>query len=280
MRTMKVDPRNKINDLDGKEWVKSTASVWYQRGLGKEHPHAHYEKQHPAPFAFLMVERLLKFFTKKGDVVLDPFCGVGSTLKACALNGRRGIGIELGKKWAALAKKRLANEANEGFEQELICGDCREVLPKMKSESVDFIVTSPPYWGILAKPADYRVKEERISKGLDTKYSDDERDLGNIEDYERFLDQLGTVFAECYRILANRKYMVVVVSDFRHGNEFYHFHSDVVRQMEHMGFTSKGLIIYVKNAKKLYPYGYPYDFVPSIIHEYLLVFRREQEDSI
>ena len=130
-----VDPRNMLNELTGKEWIQETVSVWYQRGLGKGHPHTFYERQHPAPFAYLMIQRLLRFFTKKGDLVLDPFCGVGSTLKACALNGRRGVGIELIEKWVELTKKRLATEANKGPEQKIIQGDSREVMRQFEDEA-------------------------------------------------------------------------------------------------------------------------------------------------
>lgn len=81
----KYDQRNKLNDLTGKEWMPETKSFWYQKGLGKSHPHAQIEKQHPAPFSFQDISRLVNFFTKEGDTVLDPFSGVGSTVKAANL---------------------------------------------------------------------------------------------------------------------------------------------------------------------------------------------------
>jgi len=274
-------PRNRLNELTGKEWVKETASVWYQRGLGKDHPHTHFERQHPAPFAYLMIERLLRFFTKPGDLVLDPFAGVGSTLKACALNGRRGVGIELYSKWVDLARERLSVEVNSSTDpsrrQRIIQGDSREVLRRFPDEHFDFIVTSPPYWSILGKPPDHRVKEERLSQNLATDYGRDPRDLGTISTYSSFLEELKTVFTQCFRTLRTNKYMVVVVSDFRHGTEYVMYHSDVGRIMKEIGFTLKGVTIFVKNSKKLYPYGYPYEYVPNIHHEYLLIFKKEQE---
>ena len=79
-----VDPRNKLNELNGTEWLPETKSFWFQKGLGSKHAHAQIERLHPAPYSFKDVMRLIKFFTKSGDTVLDPFSGIGSTMKACA----------------------------------------------------------------------------------------------------------------------------------------------------------------------------------------------------
>lgn len=274
-----IDPRNKLNELTGKEWIRETVSVWYQRGLGKEHPHTLYERQHPAPFAYLMIQRLLLFFTKKGDLVLDPFSGVGSTLKACALNKRRGVGIELIEKWVELTRKRLTAEARDDSEQKIIQGDNREIMRQFEDEKFDFIVTSPPYWTILNKPPDHRVKEERLKENLDTRYSTDPRDLANIQEYDVFLKELKKVFSECFRTLKMGKYMAVVVADFRHKSKYTLYHADICNIMTEVGFTPKGMTIFVKNAKKLYPYGYPYEYVPNIHHEYILIFKKEQQSG-
>jgi len=273
-----VHPENRLNELTGKEWVKETASVWFQRGLGKTHPHTYYERQHPAPFPYLMVERLLGFFTKKGDKVLDPFCGVASTLKACALMGRRGVGIELVKKWVRLSQERLEKETTDHSEQELIEGDARDVLKNFDMKSFDFVVTSPPYWQILNKPADHRVKEERLKENLDTRYSYDPNDLANIPDYNQFLSELQKVWRECHRVLKTGKYMSVVIGDFRHKSKYFAYHSDIIKTMEEVGFTLKGITIFVQNAKKLYPYGYPYEFVPNIHHQYIMIFKKSKEN--
>jgi len=102
-------PKNVLNDLTGTEWIQETSTIWYQRGLGQKHQHAKIELEHPAPFPYSMIERLVKFFTKKDQLVLDPFCGVASTLKACALTQREGVGIELVKKWVDLSKKTISS---------------------------------------------------------------------------------------------------------------------------------------------------------------------------
>src|SRR3989344_5733299 len=86
---------NGLNDLTAAEWIPETISVFVQKGLGAGSEEAKIERQHPAPYSFQDVARLIRFFTKKDDLILDPFCGVGSTLKACAINNRRGIGIEI-----------------------------------------------------------------------------------------------------------------------------------------------------------------------------------------
>src|SRR5699024_5931785 len=192
LKNGKYDERNKLNDLTGKQWIPETKSYFYQKGLGSAHPHAQIEKQHPAPFSYQDILRLIEMFTKRGDTVLDPFLGVGSTLKAAALSERLGTGIELSEKWSSLAKERLDFEVGEGTAQKynILTGDSREVLKEIERESIDFIVTSPPYWAILNKKADHKVKKTRLSQDLDTNYSSNTLDLGNIDEYPVFLEIL------------------------------------------------------------------------------------------
>ena len=277
-----IDPRNTLNDLTAKEWIIETISVWNQRGLGASHPDARIERQHPAPFSFTDVSRLVRFFTKRGQLVLDPFVGIGSTLKACALEGRQGVGIELNPHFAELTRERIRTEVRDMFstadEQQVLEGDARDLLPGIADESVDFIVTSPPYWAILKKE-DHKVRQERIANGLSTDYGNDPKDLGQISSYDEFLRELIAIFSECQRVLKRGKFMTIVVSDFRDKSRYVMFHSDLAQELEAIGLEMRGLKVLHQRHKKVYPYGYPYSYVPNIHHQYILVLQRPRAEK-
>lgn len=275
----KKHKRNKLNDLSGKEWIQETKSFFFQKGLGANSKTAKYEKMHPAPFSFTDVSKLLRFFTKRGGKVLDPFLGVGSTIKACLEMGREGFGVELSEKWCSITKRRLKEECNYEIDDEhLIWGDSRNLLNYFQPETFDFIVTSPPYWKILNKDKDYKAKE-RINNGYDINYSNGNGlDLGNIESYERFLEEITDIFFKCYEVLKKEKYMCIVVSDFRHKSEFVPYHADLIYKLTSPAvknrFSLQGIKILIQNAKKLFPYGYPFSYVENIHHQYILVLKK------
>jgi DNA modification methylase len=268
---------NRLNDLTAKEWIPETVSVWIQKGLGNGHAHAQIERQHPAPFSFQDVGRLIRFFTKAGELVLDPFVGVGSTLKAAAIEGRRGIGVELNKKYVELARLRLktelADEPKACLEQRVIRGDARLVIPKIPADSVRLVVTSPPYWNILHKQ-DHKARQERIAHGLDTQYSLDHDDLGNIEDYSAFLKALADTLALTRQCLTDGGHLCLVVGDFRQKSRYFMFHADIAREMEARGFTLKGIKILYQRHKRVFPYGYPYSYVPNLHHQYIVILAK------
>lgn len=278
-----IDKRNTLNDLTGKEWLPETKSYFYQKGLGAEHKEAQIERQHPAPFSFQDIEKLILFFTKRGMSVLDPFGGVGSTAKACALLGRVCTSIELSEKYHALSIERLETEVGSGTSNahHFINGDSCALLPTIADNSFDFIVTSPPYWGILNKQ-DQKVKKERVAHNLDTKYSEDNRDLGNVVDYTQFLDILcNNVFMQCARVLCAGKYMAIIVSDFRDKQSFVSFHSDLIQRLNGAQISTgetlylQGVKILIQNHKSLLPYGYPFSYVENIHHQYVLIFQKK-----
>lgn len=272
--TRVVHPRNALNDLTSTEWLPETISVWNQRGLGASHEDAQIERQHPAPFSFTDIARLVRFFTKRGHKVLDPFVGVGSTLKACALEGREGVGFELNPKYARLAQERLVAEVRiaNPAKQEVLVGDARDLIGKMAADSVDFVVTSPPYWNILHKE-DHKAEQERKANDLDTRYSDDVRDLGNVADYDVFLHELSGILGGCGRVLRAKKYMAVIVSDFRDKSRYVMFHADIAQKLEEHGFELRGITILYQRHKRIFPYGYPYAFVPNIHHQYIVLMQ-------
>lgn len=281
-----IDPRNTLNDLNGSQWLPETKSFFYQKGLGSKHPHAKIERQHPAPYSFQDIAHLITFFTKKGMHVLDPFGGVGSTAKACELEGRICTSIELQPRWNDLAIQRLEVEVGAGTSDKhnFILGDSRIELKRFADSSFDFMVTSPPYWSILNKKADHKVMKERVANNLATNYSDDdENDLANVQSYEEFLQVLvNDVFMECARVLRPKKYMCLVVSDFRNKSEFISFHSDLIQAMNKRTTSDgykvilQGVKVLLQNHKTLLPYGYPFAYVENIHHQYILIFRKDK----
>jgi DNA modification methylase len=279
-----VDSRNKLNNLLGKEWLPETKSYFFQKGLGSKHPHAKIEIMHPAPFSFQDISRLITFFTKRGQEILDPFGGVGSTAKACEIEQRRCTSIELSERWHHLAIERLESEVGTGAstKHNFINGDSKIELKKFDDQTFDFIVTSPPYWSILNKKADHKVKNTRLKKELATNYSNqDTSDLSNIENYDEFKNILvNEIFLQCARVLKLNKYMCIIVSDFRNKSEFISFHSDLIQSLNKREIDNQTLLviqgvkILIQNHKSLLPYGYPFSYVENIHHQYVLVFRK------
>jgi site-specific DNA-methyltransferase (adenine-specific) len=93
------------SDITKKEFIEWTNGVWSFMGESKT------RVGHPAPFPVELPRRCIKLFTFVGDTVLDPFLGSGSTLIACVLTNRKGIGIEIDKGYCKVAKERLIKKA-------------------------------------------------------------------------------------------------------------------------------------------------------------------------
>lgn len=93
------------SDISRVEFMDWTNGVWTFSGESKK------KVGHPTPFPVELPRRCIKLFTFRGDTVLDPFLGSGSTLLACVLTGRKGIGIEIDKNYCELSKQRLIKEA-------------------------------------------------------------------------------------------------------------------------------------------------------------------------
>jgi len=256
-----VDPERRANQLAGKDWLKNSISVWHDIAKTKE------EKalKHPAAFPEMMVARLIaSFLNRKDAVILDPFLGSGSTLAAAAKHGHKGVGFEIYDEFLLKAAARLAPFKKQC---KIVNDSSFHITKHLTENSVDMVVTSPPYWNILNRNRTADYKDIRT-------YGTANSDLGNIDDYHVFLDQLIEVMRGVYAVLKPRSYCVVNVMDIRVKDRLYPFHSDLYTRMETLGFQLDDIIIWDRRSEynNLRPLGYPYKFRLNRVHEYLLIF--------
>jgi DNA modification methylase len=270
-------PRD-LNELDGRRWAHASKSV-------EEYPDTRSDKQrfHGAAFPESLARQQIEIFTKRGQVVLDPFVGVGTTLDACANLGRRGIGIDLSQEFIDLARQDLAEHPNRG-DQTLIVDDARRLAQHVAPGSVDLVLTSPPYGSLLKNVKGsfaYKWREHSTLNAIanPAPYSADPEDLGNLT-YDDFLGAIGTTLRETLTALKPKGYAVWVIKDFRalkDGVPYVNLHGDVIMQAQLSGFTLWDLRIYDQTRfRPLVCLGFPSrNFYLNIGHSYLLVFRKQ-----
>ncbi|MBU0459707.1 MAG: site-specific DNA-methyltransferase [Nanoarchaeota archaeon] len=281
----KVAIGNKLNELSAQEWLKFT-KTWF---VHNPPPRKKNEVLHPAKYPESMIEEFVKFFTKKGQLVFDPFLGTGSTLVACHNAERNGVGIELQEKYSQIARQRLQEMESQlklvddgarlNCKQLVIQGDSFKIADYWKEYSlpeIDFLITSPPYGPMLNKKG--LASKEREDKGLDTKYSEEEQDLGNVQDYDLFVEKLVDLFSGMKKLLKVGAYLVVILQNYREGSEFRTLAWDFAASMR-KHFTLSGVKVWCQDNKTLYPYGYRYSFVPNVHHHYCLIFKKVEEKN-
>jgi DNA modification methylase len=259
----------RANDLDGKTWTKYSISIWSDIYKTQEE----ISLGHPAIFPIALVTRLIEAFTNHNDrVVLDPFAGVGSSIVAAQRLGKNGIGIELSPEFVCKAQTRCSQKTLFSESQgsgNIYQGNALHLLDYVQANSVDFVVTSPPYWNILTEKRTADYKEIRH-------YGDEEADLGKIDNYQEFLQKLEDVFNQVYQAMRPGAYCCVIVMDIRKKEKFYPFHSDIADFMQKIGFIYDDIIIWDRRHEynNMRPLGYPAVFRINKAHEYILIFQK------
>jgi len=293
-------PGNTLNELTGEEWLYFTKSVWttaYPSELGHAARRVHGANKPPR-----LMARLIEFFTRSGDLVLDPFAGVGGTLLGAAIarGPRRAIGIELEPRWSAVFHDvvRAALAERDGLGPDLVdlgpndpggqrtfipaglelrIGDTLALLPAIPDCSIDFVATDPPYNVQLPLTmSGGPLAEEHANRRTDyAMVTQDPADLANSPDYATYLDRMEQVFVEVQRVLRPGRYATVIVRDAYQEGRYLFTAADLGARATRAGLTVKGDIIWYQAGTRLRPYGYPKAFVPNIAHQHIVVLRRE-----
>jgi DNA modification methylase len=287
-----VHKDNTLNELSGDEWLYFTKSLWttaYPSELGHALRKAHGANKPPR-----LMARLIEFFTKPGELVLDPFAGVGGTLLGAAIcrSPRRALGFEIDQRWADVYASVVTSCAGEELADlgtsdpggprrfdasgsQLVVGDAVALLADLADSSVDFIATDPPYnpqlkltmaGGALAE----KFANRRTDYAMVTSHAGD---IANSATYEEYLDRMEGVILGLRRVLRDGRYAAVIVRDAYQDGRYRFTGADLAVRAEKVGFVTKGDLIWYQAGTRLRPYGYPRSFVPNIVHQHILVLR-------
>jgi DNA modification methylase len=262
-------PDNTLNELSGEAWLYFTKSVWttaYPSELGHTRRRAHGANKPPR-----LMARLIEFFTRTGELVLDPFAGTGGTLLGAAIarGPRRALGIELDARWAAIYRDVVAEAVAERDGQgplladlgnqdpggprsfdpsgcELRVGDAFAILPTLADESVDFVATDPPYNVQLPMTmAGGRLAEAHANRRTDyAMVSTDPADVANLPSYAAFLDRMTEVLAELARVLRRGRYASLIVRDAYQDGRYRFTGADLAGRAASVGLVPKGDLVW------------------------------------
>ncbi len=268
--------RNKLNNLDSKAWLKFQKS-WF---VHNPPPRRKDVLQHPAKFPETLAQEFIEFFTKRGQTVLDPMMGTGSAIVACLRSGRRGVGIELNQHYFRIAEAIVADERRalkrlpKSREPVLIHADASRAA-ELKLPRLDYVITSPPYWDMLRARGAETQKKRRATPGLDVFYSDDPRDLGNVADYDEFVERLAQIYEGLCPFLRDRAYLTIIVKNVKKGGRIYPLAWDLARRLGRT-YTLKDERVWAQDNQRLAPYGLGNAWVSNTFHHYCLQFRKEE----
>jgi len=264
---------NRVNDLTGREWVFWTRSV-----ITKPYPpnlqHA-LRNRHGGQKPPDLCADLLRIFTKEGQSVLDPFMGVGGTLLGASLSGRSAVGVEINPAWIEIYREVCAREGLTA--QQAVEGDAREVLLKLGDRTFDCVLTDVPYWsmdtvsrsrgtykkvGSAARP----VRASKLSAFQSSAY----------RSKEEWLTRMAEIFALAASLLKPRGYLLAFIGDMYRDNEYHCLSAELAAAIGRIpGLVWKANLVWYDVSKKLHLYGYQYSYIPSLIHQNILVFRKE-----
>lgn len=273
-----------FNGLSPREWTLLSRNVWSDLSSPRHKRHL----QHGAVFPAKLADRLIQMYSGEGDLVLDPFAGIGTTLVAAKRLKRNSVGFELNPDFAKLAQEWFDEDSADLFsdnlnQQELIIGDCRSVDSVLMENSVQVTITSPPYANFIQRSIADRAKTHKKSRivlhnnSRVRQYSENEYDFGNLE-YEEFLEESKSLFAKILKITKPNGYAIWVVKDYRlpPKRPYISMHSDLAQVAQATGWLWHDLIVWDQNEQRsLVLLGYPTRFYTNQNCSFLVVLRKD-----
>lgn len=258
----------KYNDLDMEHWkdyddiITDTLWIIDKRDNSGVHSGAYHGN-----FVPQIPNQLLRRYTKKGDLILDPFMGSGTTLIEAQRLGRNGIGIELQNNVAKEAYSRIVKEQNKDCFEKIFVGDSRnidvsDILKGINRKMVQFIIYHPPYWDIIH-------------------FSGDERDISNTATLNQFLDEFGKVIDNTIIHLEKNRYCAIVIGDKYQNSEIVPLGFYCMNLFMQRGLKLKAILVKnfeetkgKANQKAIWRYRALSSDFYIFKHEYIMIFKK------
>lgn len=274
-------PPNHLNCLTAKEWIKNQLGVWQ---FTYESRDIRDKEVHPATFPISLARRVIELFTHRGELVLDPFVGSGTTLVAANDCERWAVGFDLFPRYADLSNSRVPRlGGQETTRQFAICADARDIPEYLQEQSVSLIFTSPPYANLLNRRRKNKSRRGDLRKNGQylkiEQYSQDPRDLGTLA-LEPYCDEMKAIFAGLLPLLKPGAHCVVNVPDMWWENQRITIHIGLVKALEAAGYEFRNTVIWDRTniVNKVGIFGWPNNYITmGTTFEYLLDFWKPPE---
>lgn len=261
--------KNRYNDLNLSRWKEYeeilTDSLWI---FPRRDTSATHLAWYWGNFIPQIPRQMLLRYTRKGEWVLDPFVGSGTTLIECQRLGRNGIGIELNPEVAQRALKLLKKTPNpEGVATRIIVGDSRNLplrpyLHEHKIRKVQLLILHPPYHDII-------------------QFSLDPNDLSNAPTLKEFLLRFGEVVDNTSPYLEKGRFLVLVIGDKYSRGEWIPLGFYTLQEVQKRGFTLKSIVVKnfeetrgKRSQRELWRYRALANGFYVFKHEYVMLFQK------
>jgi DNA methylase len=269
-RGVKKVKTSAINDINLHRWKEHTEivtdSLWVMPKRDATGAHLAW---YWGNFVPQIPHQLMLRYTKRGDWVLDPFLGSGTTLIECRRLGRNGVGIELNREVATRAEELIRNEKpKHSIRTEIVTGDARTIdarrtLDNVGAKHVQLIIMHPPYHDIIS-------------------FSDDDKDLSNAAGTDQFLKMFGEVLDNISPVLERGRYFALVIGDKYSKGEWiplgFHCLSEVLKR----DYSLKSIVVKnfeetraKRDQKQLWRYRALAGGFYIFKHEYIFIFKKK-----
>ncbi len=257
----------KVKSLHPKDFKEEQTTIWSFKQRGNWATHSGEYRGNWSPY---IPRNVILKYSKPGELVLDYFCGAGTTAVECKLLGRKCIALDINDKAIELARKNLNFKVDveqvtfiddkiipQTYEPQLSVSDARD-LSFLNDSSVDLICAHPPYANIIH-------------------YTDSKQGDLSFFDMDGFLKEMSNVARESYRLLKPGRKCAILIGDMRRKKHVMPLGFELINVYLDAGFKFKELVIKRQHNCKTTGFWYAssvkYNFL-LLAHEYLPIFEK------